>query len=106
MGDFLWTERPDLMIEFGTSLGDSAVFFAEIMTSYNPAAHIITIDPKPKHDEGPVKASSSPFWGTTVLSIHGYPHHNATLAKVVALLEKWKPSNVFLNEDSAHFFND
>mmetsp|Transcript_52081 Transcript_52081/g.111485 ORF Transcript_52081/g.111485 Transcript_52081/m.111485 type:complete len:411 (-) Transcript_52081:76-1308(-) len=104
--DFLWTERPDAMIEFGTSFGGSAVFFAEIMTSYNPAAHIITIDPNPKHEDGRVKASSSVFWGSTIRPIRGYPHHNATRAKVAAILQELKPSKIFLNEDSSHFFND
>merc|ERR1712060_449193 len=43
--------------------------------------------------------------GTAIRPIIGDPHHNSTRLKVAALVEEFKPSNIFLNEDSSHFFN-
>jgi len=103
--DFLWAEQPDTMLEFGTWTGGSAVFFADIMTSYNPHAHVITVDPERHYnnDRNKFKATSSPYWGSTIRPITGYPNHNKTRAKVMALLDEFNSSNIFLNEDSNHF---
>jgi len=41
----VWKEQPDMVIEIGTHGGGSAVFLAELMRSYNPAAIVVTMDP-------------------------------------------------------------
>lgn len=41
----VWKEKPDLIIEIGTHGGGSAVFLAEILRGYNPAAYVVTMDP-------------------------------------------------------------
>jgi cephalosporin hydroxylase len=38
--------RPHLIVEFGTYVGGSALFFAEIARLINPAARVITVDRK------------------------------------------------------------
>lgn len=41
----IWKEQPDMLIEIGTHGGGSAVFYAELMRAYNPAAIVVTMDP-------------------------------------------------------------
>eukprot|EP00746_Dinoflagellata_sp_MGD_P073500 gnl/MRDRNA2_/MRDRNA2_29816_c0_seq1.p1 gnl/MRDRNA2_/MRDRNA2_29816_c0~~gnl/MRDRNA2_/MRDRNA2_29816_c0_seq1.p1 ORF type:complete len:376 (-),score=74.76 gnl/MRDRNA2_/MRDRNA2_29816_c0_seq1:40-1167(-) len=41
----VWKEQPDMLIEIGTHGGGSAVFLAELMRAYNPAAIVVTMDP-------------------------------------------------------------
>lgn len=104
--DFLWTERPDTMIEFGTFTGGSAVFFADIMTAYNPNAHVITLDVQSHRDHTEVPASSSRHWGTTVHPIVGYPGSSDVRRQVEELLRRFNSSKIFLMEDSFHVFED
>ncbi|CAK0843783.1 unnamed protein product [Prorocentrum cordatum] len=109
--DFLWNERPDLMIEFGTNTGGGAVFWAEIMTEYNPDAHIITLDIANRINKsfagakGKVKASDSRHWGTTIRPIIGNPDTQDVQDKVEELIRQFGATNVFLNEDSLHSFD-
>lgn len=103
---FLWQEKPDAMIEFGTDTGGAAVFFAEIMTAYNPNAHVITMDIEDRTNmsftgEIPeVKAYESPLWGKAVRHIVGRPAD--ARAFVGSLLAEWNSHTVFLNEDGDH----
>mmetsp|Transcript_23009 Transcript_23009/g.74277 ORF Transcript_23009/g.74277 Transcript_23009/m.74277 type:complete len:324 (-) Transcript_23009:59-1030(-) len=99
--DFLWTEQPDVMIEFGTYYGGSAVFFAEIMAAYNPAAHVITIDPI-EWRGAEVEATSSPLWGSMIHPIVGLPSDPAVRIRVERLLEEFGAKRVFISEDSSH----
>lgn len=108
---FLWEEQPDMLIELGSNTGGSAVFYAETMTSYNPNAHVITIDPRDgiaaDLEYGipvEVPASSSPLWGSHVHHIVGYPTSKEVRFKVEALLEKFNSSRIALFEDSDHAY--
>ena len=49
IADLLWRVRPRLLIELGTSGGGSTLFFAKIMASYDPQAHVLTFDPSDKN---------------------------------------------------------
>merc|ERR1719281_1060245 len=91
IAQFLWATKPDVMLEFGTNTGGSAVVFAQLMTAYNPNAHVITFDvsdntnkswtgKKPK-----VVAPASRLWGTSVRPIVADPSAGATVHKV----KKW-----------------
>lgn len=108
--DFLWTERPDTMIEFGTHRGGSAVFYAEVMTAYNPNAHIITIDVtdwvSAQKDDSALPASSSPYWGSTIRPIIGPPTSDSVRRRVADLLAEFNSTNVFVMEDSYHIFEE
>lgn len=105
---FLWNERPDVMIELGTDTGGSAAFYAEVMTSYNSLAHVITIDvanhiSKSHTGFAPsTLASSSRYWGSTVQHLIGDPL--SLLAGVDSLLRDYNTTRVFLVEDSDHSY--
>lgn len=44
--ELLFAHNVDVVIELGTNGGGGALFFASVMSLYNPAAKVITIDPK------------------------------------------------------------
>lgn len=48
IADLLWRVRPRLLIELGTSGGGSALFYAQVMSGYDPQAHVLTMDPTPR----------------------------------------------------------
>jgi len=104
---FLWKEQPDVMIELGTDTGGAAAFYAEVMTSYNPAAHVITIDVADhiaRSSTGfvpEVLASSSRSWAS-VHHLVGDP--TSLIVEVSSLLEKINATKVFLVEDSDHSY--
>lgn len=108
---FIFSEKPDVIIEFGTDTGGTAVFFSEIMTTYNPLAHVITIDLSSHINksiwgfEPTVLASSSPHWGSVVHHIVGHPTSPDVVAKVTSLLTRFNATNVFLVEDSDHTYS-
>lgn len=110
--DYLWTERPDVMIEIGTNTGGAAVFFADIMTAYNPDAHVITIDIENRTarswtgDVPEVLASSSPLWGGAIRHIVGWANDPAVRRQVEDLLTEFGARSVFINEDSSHRYQD
>ena len=105
---FLYKTKPDVLIEFGTNTGGAAVFYAELMTAYNPSAHVITIDPFDRVARShtgyvpEVLASSSPFWGTVVRPIVGIPTWRNISSMVRRLLKEFNASNVFIIEDGRH----
>lgn len=105
---FLYKTKPEVLIEFGTNTGGAAVFYAEIMTSYNTASHVITIDPFDRIARShtghvpDVLASSSPLWGTAVRHIVGVPTWRNVSSRVGKLLTEFNASNVFIIEDGRH----
>ncbi|CAE7377733.1 unnamed protein product [Symbiodinium natans] len=105
---FLYKAKPDVLIEFGTNTGGAAVFYAEMMTAYNPASHVITIDPFDRVSRShtgyvpEVLASSSPLWGTAVRPIVGDPTWRNVSALVRKLLRDFNASSVFIIEDGRH----
>lgn len=104
----LWKEKPDLMIEFGTNTGGGAVFYAEIMTGYNPNAHVITLDVENRIGKSwagavpGVRADSSPLWGHAVRHVVGLPPSKEVQTQVRALVKEFGAKKVFINEDGSH----
>ena len=58
MQEIISEVRPDFIIETGTALGGSALFYATILNSVNPEGHVITIDVYPRVQEGIAQIAS------------------------------------------------
>lgn len=110
--DLLWRLKPDLLIELGTAGGGSALFYSFIMTSYNPDAHVLTIDPKRTQDWNARKvrklcphctyARDLPMWTSGVIEFH--KDVPANLVSVVeARIAEWGSKRVMMIEDGNHF---
>jgi len=104
----LWKEQPDLMIEFGTNTGGGAVFYAEIMTQYNPNAHVITLDVTNRIGKSfagavpEVRADSSPLWGKAIRQVIGLPPSTEVQTQVRSLVKEFGAKKIFINEDGLH----
>jgi cephalosporin hydroxylase len=67
MQEIITEIRPDYIIETGTANGGTTLFYADVLSSVNPAGKVITVDVEP-HVE---KASTLPIWKQRVELIVG-----------------------------------
>jgi cephalosporin hydroxylase len=106
----IWKIKPDLIIDLGTNAGGSALFFASIMSFYNDAGIVLTIDLKPfsqnwlgSHQikcKDCVNPSENKLWKKYVQFIQG----STTDAEVIAKVKQYVLSSttVFLSHDADH----
>ena len=109
----LWKIKPDLIIDLGTNVGGSALFFASIMSFYNEQGRIITIDMKPftqnwvNHDHVKCKECGNPsennLWKKYVTFIQGSTTDPKTIASVKSYVTN--ATRVFISHDASHSGN-
>jgi cephalosporin hydroxylase len=106
----IWKIKPDLIIDFGTNAGGSALFFASMMSFYADAGVVLTIDIKPFTENAVPKEklrckdcvipSENRLWKKYVQFIQG----STTDAKVIAQVKQYASNSktILISHDSSH----
>ncbi|CAF1155922.1 unnamed protein product [Adineta steineri] len=106
----IWQIKPDLIIDLGTNVGGSALFFASIMSFYSDTGIVLTIDVKSftenwvpnnrlicKHCVNP---SDNKLWKKYVQFIQGSTTDLNVLAKVKQYVSN--STTILVSHDAAH----
>ncbi|CAF1428476.1 unnamed protein product [Adineta ricciae] len=106
----IWRIKPDLIIDLGTNVGGSAVFFASIMPFYSDVGIVLTIDRESfTMDWVPdrrtlckdcVNATDNKLWKKYVHFIQGSTNDVSVLAEVKKYAANGR--TVFISHDAAH----
>lgn len=106
----IWKIKPDLIIDFGTNAGGSALFFASMMSFYADAGVVLTVDIKPFTENAVPKErlrckdcvtpSENKLWKKYVQFIQG----STTDAKVIAQVKQYASNSktILISHDSSH----
>ena len=95
MQEIIYEVNPDFIIETGTYLGGTTLFYADVLAMVNENGKVITIDVNPQME----KASKYKIWKERVEFIHG----DSVSAGVIDLItKKVKNSKVLVTLDSLH----
>ena len=106
----LWRIKPDLIIDLGTNVGGSALFFASIMSLYTDTGAIVTVDAKPFTENWLNKdrvlckdctnPADNPLWKKYVHFIQGLTIDAQTIEKVKRYVSN--ATTVFISHDASH----
>jgi cephalosporin hydroxylase len=106
----IWKIKPDLIIDFGTNVGGSALFFASIMSFYSDTGAVLTIDIKPFSQnwvdrnrvicKDCVNPSENKLWKKYVQFIQGSTTDGNVIAKIKQFASNF--TKVFFSHDSSH----
>jgi cephalosporin hydroxylase len=109
----IWNLKPDLIIDFGTNVGGSALFFASIMSFYSETGRVITIDTKPFTQnwveqkrlicKDCADPSHNKLWKKYVYFIQGSTTDPNVITKVKQFASNY--TTVFLSQDTDHTQN-
>eukprot|EP00755_Sulcionema_specki_P034228 Sspe_Gene.20980::Locus_7787_Transcript_2_2_Confidence_0.750_Length_1519::g.20980::m.20980 len=115
--DMLWRVKPDLIIEVGTNNGGGAVFYASIMSFYNPKGKVLTLDLKPVNQswmsgpnkdncQGCITGDKHPLW--TDSGIIEFIKGDITTRPIQEKVEEYvkKAKTVLVVEDASHRYPD
>ena len=107
----IWKVKPDLIIDFGTNVGGSALFFASIMSFYTDVGVVLTVDVKPFNEnwigkdrilcKDCVNPSDNKLWKKYVQFIHG----STTDPKVIGQVKEYarNATTIFISHDASHW---
>ena len=108
----IWRIKPDLIIDLGTNVGGSALFFASIMSFYSDVGIVLTVDAKPFTDNWIAKdrvickdcinPSEHKLWKKYVHFIQGLTTDPNVIAKVKQYVSN--STTVFVSQDASHDF--
>jgi cephalosporin hydroxylase len=106
----IWKIKPDLIIDFGTNAGGSAIFFASIMSLYSDTGLVLTVDvlpftenrvhPNSMRCKDCVNPSENKLWKKYVQFIQGSTTDGNVIAKIKETAAKY--TKVFFSHDSSH----
>ena len=106
----IWKIKPDLIIDLGTNVGGSALFFASIMSFYTDVGVVLTVDRKPFTEnwigkdrvicKDCVNPSENKLWKKYVQFILG----STTDAHVIEKVKQYvlNSTTVFISHDASH----
>jgi len=94
----VWKAQPDLIIEIGTHGGGSAVFLAELVKGYNPAAMIVTMDP----DSSNIDANGLFYKTPNIKYLNGASNNPAIFQQVQAACAG--KQKIMVIQDGLHSF--
>lgn len=108
----IWRIKPDLIIDLGTNVGGSALFFASIMSFYSDTGVVVTVDAKPFTDnwigkdrvicKDCINPSEHKLWKKYVQFIQGLTTDLHVLTKVKEYVSN--STTIFVSQDASHDF--
>jgi cephalosporin hydroxylase len=87
--------RPSLVLEFGTYIGGSALYFAEVARLANPSSRIITVDRKVERIAGLVRSHP-------MIRVVEADTTDPLVSEIVSLVRSESPGPLFAVLDSSH----
>ena len=105
----IWRVKPDLIIDFGTNAGGSALFFASIMSFYSDTGLILSVDMMPVGNRigddklkcrDCVDPTENKLWKKYVQFIQGSTTDANVIAQIKQIASNY--TKVFLSHDSSH----